>query len=416
MSEKRRDNKGRILRTGESQRADGRYMYKYVNRAGETKVVYSWKLVATDRVPKGKRDDLSLREKEREIQRDLEDGIDTKGKKMTLCELYAKKTAQRINVKKNTLAGRKYLMDALKQDKLGSRSIDSIKPSDAKEWAVRMKEKGYGFKTISNYKRSLKASFYMAIEDDYVRKNPFDFQLSEVIDDDSESRQALSEEQEEKMLSFLQYDTVYQKYYDDVLILLKTGLRISELCGLTVQDLDFENHTLNIDHQLLRNQEGYYIETPKTKCGIRKVPMSEEAGKAFQRVLKRKKTGKGIVIDGYRNFLFLNQKGMPMTACYYTSTLRNIVKKYNKYHDEPLPKITPHILRHTFCTRLAQKKHEPKEPAIHYGTFQHNDNAEPVRPCFTDRSKHGNAKSDSLVIYYEIYYDKKTDMQIYEWL
>ena len=360
MSEKRRDNKGRILRTGESQRADGRYMYKYVNRADETKVVYSWKLVATDRVPKGKRDDLSLREKEREIQRDLEDGIDTKGKKMTLCELYAKKTAQRINVKKNTLAGRKYLMDALKQDKLGSRSIDSIKPSDAKEWAVRMKEKGYGFKTISNYKRSLKASFYMAIEDDYVRKNPFDFQLSEVIDDDSESRQALSEEQEEKLLSFLQYDTVYQKYYDDVLILLKTGLRISELCGLTVQDLDFENHTLNINHQLLRNQEGYYIETPKTKCGIRKVPMSEEAGKAFQRVLKRKKTGKGIVIDGYRNFLFLNQKGMPMTACYYTSTLRNIVKKYNKYHDEPLPKITPHILRHTFCTRLAQKNMNPK--------------------------------------------------------
>ena len=360
MSEKRRDNKGRILRTGESQRADGRYMYKYVNRAGETKVVYSWKLVATDRVPKGKRDDLSLREKEREIQRDLEDGIDTKGKKMTLCELYAKKTAQRINVKKNTLAGRKYLMDALKQDKLGSRSIDSIKPSDAKEWAVRMKEKGYGFKTISNYKRSLKASFYMAIEDDYVRKNPFDFQLSEVIDDDSESRQALSEEQEEKLLSFLQYDTVYQKYYDDVLILLKTGLRISELCGLTVQDLDFENHTLNIDHQLLRNQEGYYIETPKTKCGIRKVPMSEEAGKAFQRVLKRKKTGKGIVIDGCRNFLFLNQKGMPMTACYYTSTLRNIVKKYNKYHDKSLPKITPHILRHTFCTRLAQKNMNPK--------------------------------------------------------
>lgn len=360
MSEKRRDNKGRILRTGESQRADGRYMYKYVNRAGETKVVYSWKLVATDRVPKGKRDDLSLREKEREIQRDLEDGIDTKGKKMTLCELYAKKTAQRSNVKKNTQAGRKYLMDALKQDKLGSRSIDSIKPSDAKEWAVRMKEKGYGFKTISNYKRSLKASFYMAIEDDYVRKNPFDFQLSEVIDDDSESRQALSEEQEEQLLSFLQHDTVYQKYYDDVLILLKTGLRISELCGLTAQDLDFENHTINIDHQLLRNQEGYYIETPKTKCGIRKVPMSEEAGKAFQRVLKRKKTGKGIVIDGYRNFLFLNQKGMSMTACYYTSTLRNIVKKYNKCHDEPLPKITPHILRHTFCTRLAQKNMNPK--------------------------------------------------------
>ncbi len=57
---------------------------------------------------------------------------------------------------------------------------------------------------------------------------------------------------------------------------------------------------------------------------------------------------------------------------------------------------------------ISTEKHEPKEPAIHYGTFQHNDNAEPVRPRFTDRGKHGNAKSDSLVIYNEIYYDKKT--------
>ena len=363
MSEKRRDNKGRILRTGESQRADGRYMYKYVNRAGETKVVYSWKLVATDRVPKGKRDDLSLREKEREIQRDLEDGIDTKGKKMTLCELYAKKTAQRINVKKNTLAGRKYLMDALKQDKLGSRSIDSIKPSDAKEWAVRMKEKGYGFKTISNYKRSLKASFYMAIEDDYVRKNPFDFQLSEVIDDDSESRQALSEEQEEKLLSFLQYDTVYQKYYDDVLILLKTGLRISELCGLTVADIDFKNEVVIIDHQLLKSKEqGYYIETPKTKSGIRQVPLSRETIQAFQRVMKKRPKAEPFVIDGRGNFLFVNHKDKPKVAIDYNALFVRMVKKYNKHHkDNPLPHITPHTLRHTFCTRLASKNMNPKD-------------------------------------------------------
>ena len=363
MSEKRRDNKGRILRTGESQRADGRYMYKYVNRAGETKVVYSWKLVATDRVPKGKRDDLSLREKEREIQRDLEDGIDTKGKKMTLCELYAKKTAQRINVKKNTLAGRKYLMDALKQDKLGSRSIDSIKPSDAKEWAVRMKEKGYGFKTISNYKRSLKASFYMAIEDDYVRKNPFDFQLSEVIDDDSESRQALSEEQEEKLLSFLQYDTVYQKYYDDVLILLKTGLRISELCGLTVADIDFKNEVVIIDHQLLKSKEqGYYIETPKTKSGARQVPLSRETIQAFQRVMKKRPKAEPFVIDGRGNFLFVNHKGKPKVAIDYNALFIRMVKKYNKHHkDNPLPHITPHTLRHTFCTRLASKNMNPKD-------------------------------------------------------
>ena len=142
-SAKRRDNKNRILNRGESQRQDGRYTYKYVDAQGETKYVYAWKLLPTDKTPAGKREDLSLREKERIIQRDLFDDIDTKGSKMTLCQLYAKKNAQRPNVKKSTQQGRKYLMEVLKQDKLGARSIDSIKPSDAKEWAVRMKENGF---------------------------------------------------------------------------------------------------------------------------------------------------------------------------------------------------------------------------------------------------------------------------------
>ena len=252
MSEKRRDNRGRILKTGKSQRTDGRYLFKYIDTFGEPQSVYSWKLVATDRVPKGKRDCVSLREKEAEIRKDLEDGIDAVGKKMTLCQLYAK---QRGNVKKGTQTGRKLLMEILKADKLGARSIDSIKPSDAKEWAVRMKENGYAYQTINNYKRSLKASFYTAIEDDCVRKNPFNFALNAVIEDDRKPRGALTEEQEEKLLSFVESNMVYRKYYDVIVLLLKTGLRISELCGLTVSDLDFENSLINADHQLLRNKE-----------------------------------------------------------------------------------------------------------------------------------------------------------------
>ena len=83
MSGKRRDSKGRILRTGESQRKDGRYAYKYTDACGKTQFVYAWKLVPTDKTPTGKRDDISLREKVKEILRDLNDGIDTIGKKMS---------------------------------------------------------------------------------------------------------------------------------------------------------------------------------------------------------------------------------------------------------------------------------------------------------------------------------------------
>ena len=69
MSEKRRDSKGRILRNSECQRKDGMYQYDYIDITGKTKCVYSWKRESTDPLPKGKRKCVSLRDKEREIQK-----------------------------------------------------------------------------------------------------------------------------------------------------------------------------------------------------------------------------------------------------------------------------------------------------------------------------------------------------------
>ena len=70
MSEVRRDSKGRKLFTGESQRKDGKYEYKYQDKMGKRKAVYSWKLTPADKVPAGKRNDISLREKEKQIQKE----------------------------------------------------------------------------------------------------------------------------------------------------------------------------------------------------------------------------------------------------------------------------------------------------------------------------------------------------------
>lgn len=362
MSEKRRDNKNRILRTGESQRKEGRYAYKYIDTFGKPQFVYAWKLVPTDKTPAGKREDISLREKEKEIQKDLDDGIDPIGKKMTVCQLYAKQIRHRANVRHGTKQGRKQLMRILGEDSLGACSIENVKLSDAKEWALRMKDKGYSFKTINNHKRSLKAAFYTAIQDDCIRKNPFDFQLSTVLEDDTEPKVPLSPTQEASLLSFMQNDKIYRKYLDEVIILLGTGLRISELCGLTEADIDFENKLINIDHQLLKISEiGYHIETPKTKSGIRQIPMSQKVYEAFERVLKERRQAKPLIVGGYSRFLFLNRNGLPKVAVNYETMFRGLAKKYNKCHEEALPKVmTPHTLRHTFCTNLANAGMNPK--------------------------------------------------------
>jgi site-specific recombinase XerD len=280
---------------------------------------------------------------------------------MTVCQLYEKKNNLRKNIRRNTVKGRQQFMNVLKKDPFGSMSIDSVKQSDAKEWAIRMSENGIAYNSIKNYMRSLRASFYMAIQDDYVRKNPFDFVLSDILDDTRKEKTALSLEQEEALLTFAKSDRTYKKYYDELVILLETGLRISEFCGLDLNvAVDMKNKSILVEHQLLKDTEtGYYIEKPKTKSGIREIPMTDKAYDAFQRLIKSRKKTEPIVIDGYSNFLMLNGKGLPQVASSYNMVLKGLVKKYNKTHDDELPEISPHSLRHTFCTKMANKGMTP---------------------------------------------------------
>ena len=144
--------------------------------------------------------------------------------------------------------------------------------------------------------------------------------------------------------------------------MLGTGLRISELCGLTETDIDFENKLINVDHQLLKISGNYYVDTPKTKSGVRQIPMNTNVCEALERVLKnRRQTATPIIVGGYTRFLFLNQNGLPKVAANYENMFRGLVKKYNKCHEEALPKVmTPHTLRHTFCTNLANAGMNPK--------------------------------------------------------
>ena len=88
--------------------------------------------------------------------------------------------------------------------------------------------------------------------------------------------------------------------------------------------------------------------------------MSDELYQAFQNILKHRRKQKNLVIDGYSVFLFINRNGNPQVAVNYEAVFRKLVDKYNSKHEEPLPKITPHVMRHTFCTRLANAGMNPK--------------------------------------------------------
>lgn len=228
MSEKRRDRKNRILRSGESQRRDGRYVFKYMDKTGKPQFIYSWKLEKTDKIPGGKRNDLSLREKEKLIMKDIADDIVPRGGEMTVQQLVEK-----------------YLFQ-------------------------------------------------------------------------------------------------------------KTWLRISEFVGLTISDIDMQERTINVDHQLQRkcNME-YIIEETKTSCGTRKIPMSEDVYECFSRIIaNRKKVKSEPMIDGKCGFLYLDKNNMPMVALHREKYFQHICQKYNRIYKIQMPKITPHVCRHTYLLLL----------------------------------------------------------------
>ena len=361
MAGRRRDSKHRVLRRGESIRADGKYQFKYhVN--GISHFVYSWRLEPTDKLPAGKKPCLSLRELEKQIGYDLESLSDPTGKNMTVEELVERYLSTKTGVKPNTLANYKFVKNLMKKEPFNGKKISQVKTSDAKLFLIKLQQDGRRYSTIKTVRGVLRPAFQMAVDDDVLRKNPFGFELATVVVNDSVTREAITRKQMRQFLKFVHDDNVYCKYYEVVYILFYTGMRISEFCGLTLKDLDMKNRIINIDHQLQRTSDmRLVIESTKTNAGTRKLPMSEDVFRCFQAIIEDREAPRyERVVDGYTGFLFTDKEGLPLVAMHWEHRFNHMVKRYNDIYRVQMPNITPHVCRHTYCSNMAKSGMNPK--------------------------------------------------------
>ena len=362
MSEIRKDNKGRRLATGESQDKDGRYRYKYNDSFGKRKSVYSWRLTESDPYPKGKRKDISLREKEKEVEKALRNAVATSGGNMTVLELVQKYISQKRGVKHNTQANYNFVINVIKKEDFGAKRIDTIKLSDAKTWLIKLQDDGRGYSSIHSIRGVVRPAFQMAVDDDLINKNPFEFQLATVVVNDSVTREAITRKQQREFLRFIKADKHFCKYYDGIYFFFHTGLRVSEFVGLTINDIEFDKERIKVDHQLQRTRNmKYEILTPKTEKGERYVPMQKDVADCFRRIIQNRKHPKiEPMIDGYSGFLFLDKNDVPMVALHWEKYFQHIREKYNSIYKVQMPCITPHVCRHTFCSNMAKSGMNPK--------------------------------------------------------
>lgn len=356
----RKDSKGRILHCGETQRSDGRYAFKYVDWQGKTRTVYSWTLTIHDQYPTDKRKDLCLRQKEQQIHQDYFEHVAPSN--MTVMSLVESYISTKTAVRASTKAGYRTVINYLKTDNFANAPISRVTTIEARKWLVYLqKEVGKSYSAICSIRGVLRPAFRLAEESGLVRRNPFDFELIDVLVNDSIARNALTTQQEHRFLDFIRHDEHYRRYYDVMFILLNTGLRISEYCGLTVGDINFERHYVCVNRQLQRDSGmRYYIEAPKTRAGIRFIPMTKSLEEAFSNVIScRQNLTKEAIVDGVGGFLSLDRNGRPCVALHWEHRITGAVKKHNRIYKEELPHITPHMLRHTFCSRMARNGISP---------------------------------------------------------
>ncbi len=378
MAEKRKDSKGRILKDGENQMKDGRYRYQYMDSKGKRSTVYSWKLVETDRTPTGKKSDLSLREKIKQISRDVDDGIKSAANsKTTLNEVFNLYMAGKYELKQSTRTNYLYMYKNYVSEHIGKKKIASIKYSDIKayyNWLI--KDKGFKPNSMEIINTILHPVFTLAVRDGYIRSNPTDGVMVEIKKGHSwekPKRHALTEREQEAFINYMVGSNIYSHWLPLFTVFLGTGCRVGEIIGLRWQDCDFENQTISINHNLVYRQQDsgkceMHITTPKTNAGCRTIPMLEEVKKALlQEKQQQMQRGYNTAdIDGYNGFIFTNREGYVHNPQTINRAIQRIYTAYNNQEKDrakaehreanSIRHFSIHNLRHTFCTRFCENE------------------------------------------------------------
>lgn len=359
--ERRKDNKNRVLKEGEYQRANGTFEYKWRDKRGKRHSIYAKTLE-------------ELRNKEAEVLRDVVDGIRADKKDFTINDLYKLWIQLKRGLKDNTLQNYKYMYTQFVESNFGNTKIVDLKRTDVRAfYNLLLDERKLKISTIDSIHTVLHQVLEIGVEDEYLRYNPSDNALKELKrahNNDSEKRKALTVSEQELFESFLRKPGQYNRWYPIFIILLWTGMRVGEITGLRWCDIDLEDETISVNHTLVYYSRGkaegcsFAINTPKTEAGKRIIPMVPKVKEAF--LLEKQYQEKcelkcNVVVDGYTDFIFINRFGGVQHQGTLNKALRRIIRDCNyevldnsKQNAITLPKFSNHSLRHTFTTRMCE--------------------------------------------------------------
>lgn len=343
MTNKRKDSKGKVLREGESERKDGRYVYRYTDQFGKRHCVYAKNL-------------NELRAMEKEIQTASVNGISPAASKITLSKYAENWLSMRRNVKYSTLRHYKVSIRDISESGLGKLVLQDVTPMHIKQFCLYLSDqKGFKYNTVNAKYSFVNMLFNDAIENMLITSNPCTFKLRNLIQKSEKKVRYMSKEEEKIFLNFCQTDAVGQKHYFQIKFLLNTGLRFGEFAGLTWSDIDLKNNSITVSRQLMRVGNKFVLADTKTKSGNRTIYISNELCKELEEYKKLPRPKVEPILDGHSNFVFFNSTGNHLTNVAFNVMLGRLKNKCEEATQCRLGDITAHVFRHTYCSRLLEK-------------------------------------------------------------
>lgn len=217
--QKRKDKDRIVLRTGEGQRPNGTYEYRWTDKTGKRRRVYAKTLE-------------ELREKEKDIERDKSDGIKAEARCVTVNELFDLWKQIKRGLKDNTFQNYQYMYNTFVRPEFGKKRISTLKKTDVKRFYNYLAdERGLQASTIDSIHTVLHQVLDMAVDDSYIRNNPSNNVLKELKQSHvfkTEKRKALTRPQQDLLLDFLQRNHTYNHWYPIFAVMLGTGLRVEK--------------------------------------------------------------------------------------------------------------------------------------------------------------------------------------------
>ena len=306
MAKSRKDNKGRALRKGETQRKNGSYEFKYNTPEGKRQSIYS-------------KDLLKLREREEKIIKDALDGLNVYvAGYATVNYVFDRYLLTKSELRETTMSNYRYMYDRFIRQGFGKRKIAEIKYSDVLIFYQHMLiEKELQINTLETIHTLLNPTFTMAVRDDVIRKNPCSGVMAEVKKKAGKNpgvRHALTIDQQVAFVEFLKNSVVFYHWTSLFIFLLGTGCRIGETIGIRWEDLDFENRLIHINHSVTYYSREYKehracsfaVSETKTDAGVRSLPMVDAVYEVLQEELQiQQENGfNQTVLDGMTGFVF----------------------------------------------------------------------------------------------------------------